>query len=416
MAILRALRVALHVGFAGLLTVALLRLLFADSRPSAKYLLVGLAVLLAVVYLAGTVLEKRFASGALGVDPRRYSLLWLGAVTVLWALLLVGSADFSWLAFPLFFIYLHLLPRLVALPAIAVLTAAVIAAQWAAGGFLVPQLPAVLGPLFGAGFSVVTGLAYQALYREAEVQRRDAEELRRTRAELAAAQHRAGVLAERGRIAQEIHDTLAQGLSSIVLVARAAEKSLAAGDPDTTASRLALVQQTASENLAEARNFVRGLSSPTLQESSLVDSLRRLCERTEADAVARGAALRCIFELQGDPVELPQPYRVALLRTAQASLGNTREHARADHAVVTLAFQGNDVTLDIYDDGVGFDPAAVQLTERPDGRGFGLQALRHRIGELNGSLGLESAPGEGTVVAVRLSIDGGLETGEGAAQ
>ncbi|WP_374709746.1 sensor histidine kinase [Arthrobacter russicus] len=416
MAILRALRVALHVGFAGLLTVALLRLLFADSRPSAKFLLVGLAVLLAVVYLAGTVLEKRFASGALGADPRRYSLLWLGAVTVLWALLLVGSADFSWLAFPLFFLYLHLLPRLVALPAIAVLTAAVIAAQWAAGGFLVPQLPAVLGPLFGAGFSVVTGLAYQALYREAEVQRRDAEELRRTRAELAAAQHRAGVLAERGRIAQEIHDTLAQGLSSIVLVARAAEKSLAAGDPDTTASRLALVQQTASENLAEARNFVRGLSSPTLQESSLVDSLRRLCERTEADAVARGAALRCIFELQGDPVELPQPYRVALLRTAQASLGNTREHARADHAVVTLAFQGNDVTLDIYDDGVGFDPAAVQLTERPDGRGFGLQALRHRIGELNGSLGLESAPGEGTVVAVRLSIDVRLETGERAAQ
>jgi signal transduction histidine kinase len=264
----------------------------------------------------------------------------------------------------------------------------------------------VIGPLFGAGFSIVTGLAYRALYQEAERQRRAADELRRTRTELAASQHDAGVLAERERLAREIHDTLAQGLSSIVLMARAAEKSLADGDAATAAARLALVQQTASENLAEARSFLRGLSSPRLEGASLLESLRRLCERTETTAAARGMRLQCRLELDGEPVELPQPYRVALLRAAEASLANIADHAGASNAVVTLAFLGSDVALDIYDDGVGFDPGALaaQTAARTDGTGYGIRSLQQRVRELEGSLDLESAPGEGTVVAVRLPL------------
>ncbi len=407
-AILHVLRVTLHVGFAALLGVAVLRLLVFGGGDPLLFVWAGTAFLLAGVYLTGTVLEKRFATRSTGFDPRRYGVLWLGLVTALWAVLLAGSADFAWLAFPLFFLHLHLLPRWIALLTIALMTAAVIAAQWAVSGLPVPHLAVVLGPLFGAAFSVVTGLAYRALYREAENQRRAANELRRTRAELAASQHDAGVLAERERLAREIHDTLAQGLSSIVLVARAAEKSLADGDTATAASRFALVQQTASENLAEARNFVRGLSSPQLHESSLVESLRRLCESTESSAAAGGSGLRCRFELDGDPVELPQPYRVTLLRAAQASLANVREHAKAGNAVVTVAFLGSEVTLDIYDDGVGFDPArlAEHMDARTDGSGFGIPSLQERVTALKGSLELESAPGEGTVVAIRLPLNG----------
>lgn len=405
-AILRVLRLTLHIGFAVLLCVAVLRLLTSGAEDPLRYVWVGIACVLAAVYLAGTVMEKRFAAGSTGFDPRRYGVLWLVLVTALWVLLLAGSADFAWLAFPLFFLHLHLLPRGVALLTIALMTAAVIAAQWAASGLTVPHLAVVLGPLFGAAFSVVTGLAYVALYREAENQRRAADELRRTRAELAVSQHDAGVLAERERLAREIHDTLAQGLSSIVLVARAAEKSLADGDTATAAERFALVQQTASENLAEARNFVRGLSSPHLQESSLMESLRRLCESTETSAAAGGSGLRCRFELDGDPVEMPQPYRVTLLRAAQASLANVREHSNANNAVVTLSFLGTEVTLDIYDDGVGFDPLglAVDGRARTDGSGFGITSLQERVTALKGSLELESAPGEGTVVAVRLPL------------
>ncbi|WP_427008317.1 sensor histidine kinase [Pseudarthrobacter sp. H2] len=406
-AIVRVLRLTLHVGFAALLGVAVLRLLLSGGGDPIRYAWAGTAFVLAGVYLAGTIMEKRFAVGSTGFDPHRYGVLWLGIVTALWAVLLAGSSDFAWLAFPLFFLHLHLLPRRIALPTIAVMTAAVIAAQWAASGLPAPHLAIVLGPIFGAAFAVVTGLAYRALYREAANQRRAADELRRTRAELAASQHDAGVLAERGRLAREIHDTLAQGLSSIVLMARAAEKSLADGDTATAAARFATVQQTASDNLAEARNFVRGLSSPQLQETSLVEALRRLCEGTETSTAARGIALRCRFEFDGDAAELPQPYRVTLLRAAQASLANVRDHAKASNAVVTVAFLGTEVTMDIYDDGVGFDPAGSRAgtRARTDGSGFGLRSLQERVRALKGSLELESSPGEGTVVAIRLPLD-----------
>lgn len=405
-AILRVLRVTLHTGFAVLLAVALVRMLMAGGPL--RWLWAGAAVVLAAVYLAGTVLEKRHAEARAGFNPRRYGLLWLGLVTGLWAFLLAGSADFAWLAFPIFFLHLHLLPRRAALPAITLMTVAVVASQWAAAGTPVPHAAAVVGPVLGAVFSVITGLAYAALYREAENQRRAADELRRTREELARSQHEAGVLAERERLAREIHDTLAQGLSSIVLLGRAAEKSLMDGDTATASERVALVQQTAADNLAEARSFVRGLSSPQLEGTTMVEALRRLCGTTETGAAAAGVALRCRLEVDGEPQELPQPVRVTLLRTAQASLANVREHARAANAVVTLAFLGSEVTMDIYDDGAGFDPsAAAGARDAADGSGFGLRSLRERVNALNGSLAVESAPGEGTVVAIRLPLDGG---------
>jgi signal transduction histidine kinase len=403
-AILRVLRVTLHTGFAVLLAVGLARMLMAGG--SLPWVWAGAAVVLAAVYLTGTVLEKRHAEGRIAFNPRRFGLLWLGLVTALWAFLLAGSADFAWLAFPIFFLHLHLLPRRPALLTIALMTVAVIASQWAVSGASVPHAAAVVGPVLGAIFSVITGLAYAALYREAENQRRAADELRRTREELARSQHEAGTLAERARLAREIHDTLAQGLSSIVLLGRAAEQSLADGDAATASGRLALVQQTAADNLAEARSFVRGLSSPQLEGTTLVEALRRLCDTTEAAAAASGSALRCRLEVDGEPQELTQPVRVTLLRAAQASLANVREHARASTAVVSVAFLGSEVTMDVYDDGTGFDASApAGAAAAADGSGYGLRSLRERVTALNGSLAVESAPGEGTVVAIRLPVE-----------
>jgi len=425
-AILRFLRVTLHVGFAMLLLVAILRLHVADGADEAAdagtpagaqrlaWSALALALALAAAYLAGTVLEKRYAAGRSSFNPHPYAAPWLGLVTALWGVLLAGSAEFSWVAFPLFFLHLHVLPRRIALLTIAAMTAAVVASQWVASGLPSPTLPMVLGPVLGAGFAVVTGLAYRALYQESEAQRLAADELRRTRAELARTQHEAGVAAERERLAREIHDTLAQGLSSIVLVARAAEKSLATGDLATAAERFALVQQTASDNLAEARSFVRGLTPPRLHESSLPESLQRLCGETETLAAARGEGLRCRFELVGDPAELPPQCSVTLLRAAQASLANVRLHAKASTAVVTLAFLGDEVTLDVYDDGTGFVPEAPGpgVAGRADGSGFGLRSLAARVAELDGSLEVETAPGEGTVVALRLPLTGGPLPGQ----
>src|SRR6478609_7018984 len=106
-AILRVLRVTLHTGFALLLAVGLVRMLM--SGGALRWVWAAAAVVLAALYLAGTVLEKRHAEGRTVVDPRRYGLLWLGLVTALWVFLLAGSADFAWLAFPIFFLHLHLL-------------------------------------------------------------------------------------------------------------------------------------------------------------------------------------------------------------------------------------------------------------------------------------------------------------------
>ncbi|MCB5294150.1 sensor histidine kinase [Arthrobacter sp. SO3] len=429
--ILRVLRVCLHSGFAVLLFVAVGRLM-GTGLQGTDWFALGLALILAALYLLGTVLEKRHSADPSRFDPRPYSHLWLGAVCLLWVLLISVSADFVWLAFPLFFLQLHVLALRLALPAIALSTILVIMALWfhnagADGGAL--QLPMVLGPAFGAAFAVVTGLGYRALYLEAENQRSAAEELRRTRAELARSQRDAGTLAERARLAREIHDTLAQGFSSILLMGRAAEKSLDDGDSATARDRLRTVQQTASANLAEARNFVRGLQPPALAENPaenlagnpaenpaenlagnppedpLVNSLRRLCDKTETEAAARGTRLRCRFDLEGTPMELPNLYRTTLLRAAQASLANVWVHARAGTAVVTLSFLGSEVAMDIYDDGAGFDPAeATDPVRRPDGSGYGLKSLQERVTALQGSLDIESAPGEGTVVAIRLPL------------
>ncbi|TJY64168.1 sensor histidine kinase [Arthrobacter sp. CAU 1506] len=436
--VLRILRVGLHVGFAGLLALAIAATLAADPASPTAYLAVALAVLLAAAYVAGTVWEKRRSSSGAdrdlnssgtGRDLNRYAPWWLALVTLLWTCLVLLSGNFVWLAFPLFFLHLHILRTWHAVIAVAVLTGLVIASQWWHSGKL--EAAMLIGPMVGAVFAVFMGMAYRALYLDAQNQRLALAELRRTRAELASSQHEAGVLAERGRLASEIHDTLAQGLSSIVLLSRGAAAALDAGQPDTAAERIRLMESTASDNLAEARRFVRGLSSPQLDPqpgqqpdphlpehdaqsdgapttqptrapTALVPSLQRLCAATESQAAGSGRPLRCRFVLDGPPVQLPPAVEVLLLRASQASLANVLEHAQASTAVVTLGFLPDEVTVDIYDDGAGFDPSAAG--PREDGRGFGLRSLAERAAALGGTMTVESAPGEGTVVAVRLPL------------
>ncbi|MEV7648152.1 sensor histidine kinase [Arthrobacter sp. NPDC089319] len=436
--VLRILRVGLHVGFAGLLGIAIAATLAADPASPGSHLAAALGVLLAGLYLAGTVWENRRSAAGTGRDLKRYAPWWLALVTLLWACLVLLSGNFVWLAFPLFFLHLHILRTAHAVVAVAVLTGLVIASQWWHADRL--EAAMLIGPVVGAVFAVFMGMAYRALYLDARNQRLALVELRRTRAELARSQHEAGVLAERGRLASEIHDTLAQGLSSIVLLSRGAASALDAGQPETAAERIRLVQSTAADNLAEARRFVRGLSSPQLDPeldvqpdtrpdtrhdarpdtqpgaqpnpqpspqpggiaSALVPSLQRLCAATESQAAGSGRPLRCRFALDGRPVPLPPACEVLLLRACQASLANVLEHAGASTAVVTLGFMADAVTVDIYDDGAGFDPSAAG--PREDGTGFGLRSLAERAAALGGTMAVESAPGEGTVVAVRLPL------------
>lgn len=390
--VLRGLRWGLHISVATLLVVGLVRMI--DSQPTFGTLwpVMALALLFAAVYGAGIVAGPHV--------PR----LWLATVTGLWVVLLLLETDFTWLAFPLFFLHMHLLATKHAIFTVVVLTGAVVAAQWWQLGRA--DLPTLLGPLLGAVFAVVMALAYQALYAENQLQQAALEQLRLTREELAGSQREAGALAERERMAREIHDTLAQGFSSVVLMARSAESSLASGDVEAAGHQVAAVTTTAAENLDEARRFVHTLQTGQQQRQPLAGSLQRACQSVEAQAAARGEALRCRLVVNGEPAPMPAAQGVALLRAVQASLANVAQHARASAAVVTLTYVDDAVLLDIVDDGVGFDVDMVS-GPRQDGTGFGLTSVRERIESLGGELRVESAPGSGTAVALRLPASGG---------
>lgn len=406
--VLRVLRVGLHVGFAVLLAVGFLRVLQSESNMPTRIWSAILTLLLAGLYLAGTLQEKRHATGrAPSTVP--WAKWWLGGVVVLWITLLYLNADYSWLAFPLFFLHLHILGQRHSLFAVALLTLAVIAAAWFHSGTI--ALPQVLGPVVGAIFAVIMGMAYRALYTEGVNQRLALEALRATRAALAEEQHRAGTLSERTRLAREIHDTLAQGLSSIVLVSRAASAALEAGDTTAAAERLETIGATAAENLAEARDFVADLSSPRGGAGSLGGRLRRLCVSTARTAQDAGQGFDVVFRQDGTAVPLPGEISAAIWRAAQSGLANVAAHAHATRAVLSLGYLNDAITLDVFDDGDGMKTELLPQKPRPDGTGYGLAGLRERLALLEGTLEIESSPGEGTVLAVRIPFIDQPESG-----
>ncbi|WP_328649180.1 sensor histidine kinase [Amycolatopsis sp. NBC_00348] len=376
----QALAWCLHLLIVGLLALAAVRAVTGDHASAGAT--VAAASVCALVYAIGPLLPviRRSRWAAAG---------WLAAVGVAWLVLLVFAADGVWVAFPLYFLQLHLLPRAAGLSAVTATAAAAITAFAVHQGGFTPA--AVIGPALGAAVAVAVVRGYQTLYRESDRRRELIAELTATRADLAEVQHAAGVLAERERLAREIHDTLAQGLSSIQLLLRAAERALP-GTPEHAARYVVQARQATVDNLAEARRFVAALAPPALDGTTLGGALERLCATTSA---RHPITARC--HLGGVAVPLPTAHDVALLRVAQSALANTVQHARAGSVDVTLGYGRDDVTLEVADDGTGFDPA-----DAPESGGFGLAAMRARLASLGGEFTVESAHGHGTTLLARL--------------
>ncbi|MGW1175021.1 sensor histidine kinase [Kitasatospora sp. NPDC002543] len=383
----RVLQVCLHLLVAGLLALAVARAVFVD-RGGDPAAVAAAATAMAAVYTVGPQLAAVRRS-------RRAAALWLALLGITWAGVLIATQDGVWLAFPLYFLELHLLGRRGGLVAVGLTAAASITAwSWHQHSF---GFAASIGPALGAAVATATVLGYQALYRESEERRRLIDELTAARADAAAAHHAAGVLAERERLAREIHDTLAQSLSSIQLLLRAAQRAL----PERTEAAAGYVEQArqaAQDNLDEARRFVRALTPPALDGDPLPVALERLCATTTAHG-----ALPVHLHVSGDPVRLPPAQEVALLRIAQSALGNTIRHSGATRAEVTLSYMEGEVALDVVDDGAGFDPVAVAGRTGEEG-GFGLPSMRARARALGGSFTVESSPGQGAAVAVQLPV------------
>jgi signal transduction histidine kinase len=207
-------------------------------------------------------------------------------------------------------------------------------------------------------------------------------ELEQSRAEVARLSHDAGVAAERARLAGEIHDTLAQGFTSIIALLQAA-------DPQLKDERLALAVRTARENLAEARTLVAALSPSALTSGSLPDAVRR-----QATRFTEESGIPATVRLTGEARELPTAAEVVLLRATQEALANVRRHAGAGKVEVLLAYAETTVRLVVRDDGCGFDPAA--------GAGFGLRGMRVRAEQVAGALRVKSDPGDGTTIELEV--------------
>ncbi|MFG3256589.1 sensor histidine kinase [Streptomyces sp. NPDC048172] len=249
-------------------------------------------------------------------------------------------------------------------------------------------------------FSAIFGTWAHRIIEQSRERAELIKELASTRQELAEMAKEAGVAAERERLAGEIHDAIAQGLSSIVMLVQATGSTLdrMTGLPEEHGAsmerargQLDLVARTARESLAEAGALVEALRPTALDESaSLPEALHRLTDRA-----AEGSGLTTRFSLRGSPDALPVAVEVVLLRVTQEALANVRKHARASSVDVELGYEDEVVAVRVRDDGVGIDPAA-------EPGGYGLVGMERRVAQVGGSRELHSVPGEGTTVQVEV--------------
>lgn len=377
---------AWHATFAVFVLVTGALVLTTRDAPAAQGLALLAAVAACYALLGGPAL-RRPTPAARGIA---YLAMAAPATIVLFALTPVGSV----MLFVLFPMVWRLLPTRAAMLGTSVLVVGVALVRPLRQITDPADLPVTLA-LYG-GLLVTTLLLGAWITSIAEQSRRRAgllAELERTRTELAAAHHEAGALAERERLAREIHDTLAQGFTSLVLLARAGADELDR-DPEAARRHLRLAERTARENLDEARTLVRSATPAALATAPLPTALHRL-------VAGCGDELGIEADFRADPVGPPDRGRpdigfpawaerdVALLRLTQEAIANVRRHSAASRLAVTLCHGSPGTRLEIVDDGRGFDTGT-----RPAGS-FGLAGMRQRIAELGGTLVVDSAPGAG---------------------
>ncbi|MBD8080553.1 histidine kinase [Cellulosimicrobium arenosum] len=267
-----------------------------------------------------------------------------------------------------------------------------VALAWdATAGRVDPDALVSTAPQMGVAlaFSLGLGLWTAHTMRQAERHARLVDELRATQAELARSHHRAGVAAERERVAREIHDTLAQGFTSVVMLAQAAGADLDRGATDAARDRLAIVEATARENLAEARALVAATGPvPLAAGGTLVEAVARLAQRFGTESGVE------VTTSLADVCGLSSAEQVVLLRSAQEALANVRRHAAARTARVVLTQDVGATVLEVVDDGRGLP---VGRTE-----GYGLRGMRERVAAEGGTVVVGDGPSGGTRVEVRL--------------
>lgn len=255
---------------------------------------------------------------------------------------------------------------------------------------------------FGGGMIISDRLAEQSEQRRQAVAELQAalEENAALQAQLVAQAREAGAAEERRRMAREIHDTLAQGLTGIITQLGALEQ--ARERPDDWQRHLNNAMELARESLREARRSVNALRPEPLESARLPDALANVAQKWSA---LNGVPVQ--VTTSGTAIDLHGELEFVLLRTAQEALANIARHAHASRVGLTLSYVGNSVILDIRDDGVGFTVSEVEA----DSSGYGLVAMRERLRRIGGQLSIESEPGAGTAISAAVPLLPAVQNG-----
>src|SRR6266404_5192354 len=205
---------------------------------------------------------------------------------------------------------------------------------------------------------------------------------------------RAAVFEERNRMARDIHDTLAQGFTGVIVQLEAAEDAIAYGSRKDADKHLHRAGELARRSLSEARRSVHALRPQALQEHNFWDALKGTIKSTTA-----GTSLHTTFQAQGKLPELPQPWQENLLHIGQEALTNALKYAHARNFETRLSYKAKELRLELRDDGRGF-----KVRDRHDG--VGLVGMRERVEQMGGELEISSSRGKGTKITVRLPCNG----------
>src|SRR5207244_5622967 len=209
---------------------------------------------------------------------------------------------------------------------------------------------------------------------------------------LSAQSRQSAVMAERNRMARDIHDTLAQGFTGVIVQLEAAGEAMSQSRTAIVSDHLNQAGDLARESLREARRSMQALRPQALEEKQLSEALKDLIEK-----MTRGTTAQARFTLQGKRRKLPLEWETNLLRIGQEVLTNVLRHARANEFKVLLVFDSSEIRLELRDNGCGFDPQRRH-------EGFGLQGMRERAEGMGGRLTIQSAPGQGTAISIVLPL------------
>jgi len=263
-----------------------------------------------------------------------------------------------------------------------------IAMFFSLGGDSDALLQAIAIEAFSLAFSIALGLWITTIERRSAEKQSLLEELRATQQQLAILSRDAGVTSERERLAREIHDTIAQDLTGLVLIAQRAGRELAAGDTAAASEQLSVLEEGARTALAETRALVASSAPPALDGNGIGAALERLGERFERETSM------LVDVTSEETVAVDRDLEVVLLRCAQEGLANVRKHSGASRASIRLVLRPGERSLRISDNGAGFDVDAPR-------DGYGLSGMRERLALVGGTLDIVSGA-DGTTLLVTL--------------